>query len=456
MVMAPSPSMPDTRYADSNGVSIAYQVVGDGPTDVVMVPGFGSHLERALGASSSGPLLPPVVVVLPARPSRQARDWAIRSGSPEALPGIEQRKDDLKAVMDEVGVERASLIGDSDGGPLAILYAATYPGRVENLVLINTYSKRVSSPDHAPALSPEFYEGFAAQVDKHWGEPIAVDLVAPSSDAEFQRWWAASLRASMSPAAARAMVAMNTAIDVREALPAIRLPTLVIHRTGDAATPVEGGRFIAEHVEVARFLELPGVDHFPWLGDPEPLLVAIEEFVTGERSGSVTNQVLASMLFTDIVSSTEKAVRLGDREWTSLLKTHDGIVAAEVSRHEGREVKHTGDGSLSVFEGPARAARCWLSIASRVEEIGIAIRGGLHTSEVEVVDGDVRGLGVHIAARLMGLAAPGELIVSSVVRDLSVGCGLGFTERGPHKLKGVPGEWQVYGVAKPTTGRGIS
>jgi pimeloyl-ACP methyl ester carboxylesterase/class 3 adenylate cyclase len=442
------PAMPETRYADSGGVSIAYQVVGDGPITVVMVPGFGSHLERAWE-------LPRLAHFYHRLSSFSRLILLDKRGtglsdrvSPDALPGIEQRKDDLKAVMDQVGVERCSLIGHSDGGPLAILFAATYPDRVENLVLINSYAKRVSSPDHSPALTPEFFAGFAAQVAEHWGEPIAVDLLAPGSDAEFGRWWASNLRASMSPAAARAMVAMNATIDVREALGAIHVPTLVIHRAGDAATPVEGGRYLAEQIDEATLLELPGADHFPWMGDAESVLVAIEEFVTGQRSGSVSNQVLASILFTDIVSSTEKASQLGDREWTSLLKTHDGVVASEVARHGGREVKHTGDGSLSVFEGPARAARCWLSIAGRLDEFGIALRGGLHTSEVEVVDGDVRGIGVHIAARLLGLASPGELIVSSVVRDLSMGSGIEFSERGRHELKGVPGEWLVYGVTR--------
>lgn len=442
------PSLPETRYADSGGVSIAYQVVGEGPIDVVMVPGFGSHLERAWE-------LPRLAHFYHRLSSFSRMILLDKRGtglsdrvSPDALPGIEQRKDDLKAVMDEAGVERASMIAHSDGGPLAILFAATYPDRVENLVLINTYAKRISSEDHAVGLSPEFYAAFSDEVAQHWGEPLMVDLLAPGSDPEFHRWWAATLRGSMSPAAARAMVAMNKAIDVREALPAIHVPTLVIHRSGDAATPVEGGRYIADHIDGARLLELDEDDHFPWMGDAEQILVAIEEFVTGHRSGAVSNQVLASMLFTDIVSSTEKAAQLGDREWTSLLKTHDGIVAAEVSRHGGREVKHTGDGALSVFEGPARAARCWLSIAGRVADLGLEIRGGLHTSEVEVVDGDVRGLGVHIAARLMGLASPGELIVSSVVRDLSVGSGIDFAERGRHELKGVPGEWTVYGLTR--------
>lgn len=452
MTAQPPSTVPQTRYADSDGVGIAYQVLGEGPIDVVMVPGFGSHLEHAwahpklahfyhrLSSFSRLTLL-----------DKRGTGLSDRV-SPDQLPGIEQRKDDLKAVMDAVGIERASLVAASDGGPLAILFAATYPERVENLVLINTYARRVSSADHEPALSPEAFAVFAQDVTDHWGEPIAIELLAPSSaaDPDLRTWWATSLRASMSPAAARAMVAMNAAIDVRQALPAVHVPTLIIHRTGDGATPVEGGRFLAENIGGARILELAGDDHFHWLGDSEAILGAIEEFVTGARSGMATNLALVSMLFTDIVSSTEKAARLGDREWAALLKTHDGIVHSEVQKQGGREVKHTGDGSLSVFEGPARAARSWLSISSRVREVGLEIRGGLHTSEVEMVDGDVRGLGVHIAARLMGLATPGELIVSSVVRDLSAGSGLTFEDRGSQVLKGVPGEWHVYSVTNST------
>lgn len=437
-----------TRYAESGEASIAYQVVGNGPVDLVMIPGFGSHLEQAwehpklahfynrLASFSRLTLL-----------DKRGTGLSDRV-SPNELPGIEQRKDDLKAVMDEVGIERAALLAASDGGPLAMLFAATNPDRVEGLILMNTYARRVSSPDHDAALSPEFYAGFIDLVTENWGEPIAAELLAPGSahDPVFREWWATSLRASMSPGAARAMVAMNAAIDVRNALPAIHTPTLVIHRTGDGGSPVAGGRFIAENIEGARFLELPGDDHFPWLGDAETVLSAIEEFVTGGLSGGVTNYALASVLFTDIVSSTERAARLGDRDWSALLKTHDGIVAGEVARHGGRKIKSTGDGSLSVFEGPARAARCWSAISGRLGDIGLVIRGGLHTSEVELVDGDVQGLGVHIAARLMDLASPGELIGSSVVRDLAVGSGLQFADRGTQELKGVPGEWRVFGV----------
>lgn len=439
-------SMPDTRYADSDGVSIAYQVVGDGPLDIVKIPGFGSHLERAWE-------LPRLAHYYHRLSSFSRLTLLDKRGtglsdrvSPDALPGIEQRMEDLEAVMDAVGIDRASLVAHSDGGPLAILFAATHPERVENLVLINTYAKRVSSPDHSAALSPEFYGAFTAMVAEQWGQPIAVDLMAPGSDEEFHRWWAASLRGSMSPAAARAMVAMNTDIDVREALSAVHVPTLVIHRTDDAATPVDGGRFLAATIGGAQLLELPGADHFPWMGDVDALLGPLEEFITGERPGSAASRILASVLFTDIVSSTERAAELGDREWTSLLRTHDGIVSSEVARHGGRQVKHTGDGTLTVFDGPARASRCWLAIADRVGRIGLDIRGGLHTSEVEVVGEDVRGLGVHIAARLLDLAAPGELLTSSVVKDLSVGSGLEFTERGMRELKGVPNQWMTYRV----------
>ncbi len=441
-------STPETRYADSEGVGIAYQVFGEGPVDLVMIPGFGSHLEMAWDY--------PRLARFHHQLSSFARVTVLdKRGtglsdrvSPNDLPGIEQRKDDLKAVMDAAGVEQAAMLATSDGGPLAMLFAATYPDRVQNLILINSYAKRLSSPDHPEGFSPESYDGFIQMVTDNWGEAVGAEILAPSSadDPEFRNWWAASLRASMSPGAAKAMVAMNSAIDVREALPAIQAPTLVIHRSGDQGSPVESGRYIARNIAGARLLELPGDDHFPWLGDSDAVLAAIEEFVTGHRSGAVSNHALASVLFTDIVSSTEKAATLGDREWTALVKTHDGVVEGEVARFGGRQVKQTGDGSLSVFEGPARAVRCWQSMAKRLRDVGLDIRGGLHTSEVEMVNGDVRGLGVHIAARLMDVAEPGDLAVSSVVRDLSVGSGLGFTDLGSHSLKGVPGEWQVYGV----------
>lgn len=442
-------SIPETRYAESDGVSIAYQVLGDGPIDLVMVPGFASHLEHAWQhpklAHFYHRLASHSRLILLDKRGTGLSDRV----PPNDLPGIEQRKDDLKAVLDAVGTTRAALIGVSDGGPLAILFAATYPERTRSLVVVNSYARRVSSVDHEPALTPEQYAGFVQAATQNWGEPVLIEDLAPGSatDPELRQWWATGLRLSMSPGAARAMLEMNADIDVRGALPAVHVPTLIIHRSGDHACPVAGGRFIADNIEGARFLELPGDDHFPWLGDAETILGEIESFVTGGRAGPAPSFVLASMLFTDIVSSTQRAAELGDQRWGALLKTHDGIVHSEVGRFGGREVKHTGDGSLSVFEGPARAVRCWLSICDRMQEIGLEIRGGVHTSEVEVVNGDLRGLGVHIAARLMDLAGPGELVVSSVVHDLSTGSGLGYADRGRHDLKGVPGEWQVYAVA---------
>ncbi len=446
MKQTPFPSKPAVRYAESDDVSIAYMTLGEGP-DVVMIPGFGSHLERAWE-------LPQLAHFYNRIASFSRLTLLDKRGtglsdrvSPDALPGIEQRMEDLLSVMDQAGIDSGSLVGHSDGGPLATLFAASYPSRVERLVLINTYAKRISSPDYPHAIAPEFYEGFKTMIREEFGGPVGADLLAPGADSSFQEWWAGTLRASMSPAAARAMTAMNTDIDVRHALSAIHAPTLVIHRTDDSANPIDGARDIAAQIEGATILELPGADHFPWMGDAEPVLTAIEEFVTGDSVEPVASHVLANILFTDIVSSTEKAADLGDREWSALLKTHDSIVATEVGRHGGRVVKHTGDGFMTVFEGPARAVGCWRAIAKRVEGVGLAIRGGLHTSEVEVVeDGDLRGLGVHIAARLIGEASPDQLIVSSVVRDLSVGAGIDYEELGSRELKGVPGTWQVYAV----------
>ena len=446
MSQATFPAKPEVKYAESGEVSIAYMTVGEGP-DVVMVPGFGSHLERAWEFPRLAHFYHRLASFCRLTLLDKRGTGLSDRVSPDALPGIEQRMEDLKAVMDQAGVDTGSLIGHSDGGPLAILFAATYPSRVDHLVLVNTYAKRICSPAYPHALPPEVYEGFKTMVSEGFGGPVAADVLAPGADVSFQEWWAGTIRASMSPAAARAMMAMNTDIDVREALPAVHVPTLVIHRVDDAANPLEGARDIASQIGGAVIVELPGADHFPWMGDSESVLTQIEQFITGAPVGAASSQMLASVLFTDIVSSTERLAELGDREWSSLLKTHDGIVAAEVVRHGGREVKHTGDGFMTVFEGPARAVRCWLSIARRVNEVGLAIRGGLHTSEVEVVaDGDIRGLGVHIAARLIGMASPDELIVSSVVRDLSVGSGIDYQDRGQRELKGVPGSWQLYGV----------
>jgi class 3 adenylate cyclase len=441
---------PVTRYVRNGDASIAYQVTGEGPLDLVMVPGFPSHLElawqyprlahfyRRLASFSRLILL-------------DKRGIGLSDRVPNAeLPGVEQRMEDLLAVLDAVGSERAALVGASDGGPLAMLFAATHPERTWRLVVINSYACRMRTEGYPWAPTAEEWQGFQDAILESWGQPVFVEMLAPSmvDDRRFLDWWAGFLRQSVSPGAAVAILRMNALIDIRSVLPAIHTPTLVLHRVGDRINPVGGARFIAEQIPEAHLVEMEGSDHHPWIGDAETILSEIEGFATGTRQGPQAEQVLGTMLFTDIVDSTKTAARLGDRRWTALMETHDSVVRMELEAFRGREIKATGDGFVALFDGPARAIRCGLAIRDHLRDLGIDIRAGVHTSEVELVGDDIRGLGVHVAARIMGLAGAGDVIVSSVVRDLTVGSGLSFTDRGRHTLKGVPGEWQVFAVGR--------
>jgi class 3 adenylate cyclase len=437
---------PTTRYARSGDAGIAYQVIGRGPLDALLVPGFPSHLELAWEnprvARFYRHLASFCRLVIMDKRGIGLSDRV----PPSELPGLEQRADDIRAVLDDAGVERASLVGASDGGPIAALFAATYPDRTDRLVLINTYARRLRTEDYPWGPTAEEWESFQREAEEHWGEPLFLEVLAPHHvrDAEFTDWWARFLRQSISLRAAVAYLAMNSGIDIRAVLPAIHLPTLVLHRLDDRINPVAGGRFIASRIPGARLVELAGADHYPWLGDTATLVGEIEHFLTGERRGPDPDRVLATLLFTDIVTSTETAARLGDRDWRELLESHRDLVRAELKRFAGREIGTTGDGFLALFDGPARAVRCALAIIDRLDGLGIRIRAGVHTSEVELVGDDVAGVGVHIAARIMALAEPGEALVSSVVRDLALGSGLGFADRGRHTLKGVEGEWALF------------
>lgn len=444
-------SRPETRYARSGDVSIAYQVVGRGPLDVVMVPGFPSHLELAWEHPRLAHLYRRLasfsrLILL------DKRGVGLSDRVPVSeLPGVEQRMDDLSAVLDAVGVERAALIGASDGGPLAAVFAATYPERAEALVLVNSYACRIRAEGYPWAPTAEEWATFQDAISERWGEPLFAEVLAPTlaDDPAFLDWWATFLRQSVSPGAATAILRMNAEIDVRSVLPAIHAPTLVLHRVGDRINPVDGARFMAAQIPGARLVELPGEDHHLWVGDSEPVVAEIETFLTGERREPVADHVLATLLFTDIVGSTRTAAELGDRRWSALLETHRDLVRAQLARFGGREVDTTGDGFLAVFDGPARAIRCALAVNARLGDLDIRIRTGVHTSEIELAGGDVRGLGVHVAARIMALAGPGEVLVSGVVRDLAVGSGLTFAERGEVELKGVPGRWLVFEASAP-------
>jgi pimeloyl-ACP methyl ester carboxylesterase len=439
---------PVTRYAKSGEYSIAYQVVGDAPLDLVYVPGFVSHVEATWDDPDYARFLDRLASF-----SRlimfDKRGTGLSDRVPvKLLPTLEERMDDVRAVMDAAGSERAALFGVSEGGPMSMLFATTYPERVSALVLYGTYAKRVRATDYPWAPTLEEHRERLETVERDWGGPVDVAVWAPSNvdDERFKRWWAQFLRLGASPAAARAVLEMTLEIDVRDILPAIRVPTLVMHRQGDRRIDVGGSRYLAERIPNARFVELEGGDHLVWVGDSEAVGEEIGEFLTGTRHVAEPSRVLATVLFTDMVESTSRAVALGDARWRALISDHDRLVRAELARFRGREIDRRGDGFLAIFDGPARAIRCALSIVERVHELGIQIRAGLHTGELDVIESGIAGIAVHTGARVMGLAGPDEVLITSTVRDLVAGSGLSFSDRGVHELKGVPGSWRILRV----------
>ena len=435
-----------TRYADSGGVSIAYQVHGEGALDLVFVPGFVSHVEllwespqlarfmRRLGAFAR-------IVVF----DKRGQGLSDRPADP---PTLEESMDDLRAVLEAAACERPAILGISEGGPMSMLFAATYPERISSLILYGTYARMVRSDDFPLGIPGEALDRWGEMVRQEWGGPVGLRHWAPSAigDPEFERWWARLLRQGTSPAGAIALFDLYRKLDVRGALSSIDVPALVLHRAEDRIVPVRQGRFLAERIEGARLVELEGADHLAWTGDQDTLLDEVEEFLTGARRAREPERALATVLFTDIVASTETAAGLGDRRWRDLLERHDAIVRRQLAVHRGREVKTMGDGFLATFDGPARAIRCATAITEAVREIGLEVRTGIHTGEVELIGDDVGGMAVNIGARIGALAAPEEVLVSSTVRELVVGSGLDFAERGTHTLKGAPDEWRLFAV----------
>jgi pimeloyl-ACP methyl ester carboxylesterase len=433
---------PETRYAKSGDVNIAYQVVGEGPLDLVLVPGFVSHLENDWDEPRSASFLERLASFC--RLIRFDKRGTGLSDRPAGLPDLETRMDDVRAVMDAVESERASLFGYSEGGPMCMLFAATYPERTAALIVYGTYAKRRDPNEDYPwAPTWEQRLAYAEEVERAWGDEADLGTMAPNADAAMIRWWRARARASASPGAARDLVLMNSEIDVRAVLPTITAPTLVMHRTHDRDSRVEEGRYIADHIPGARFVELPGDDHLPWM-DSDQVLDEIEEFLTGVRRGPDHDRLLVTVLFTDIVGSTERATQLGDRPWRDVLERHNAVVRRQLERFRGREIATAGDGFLAVFDGPGRGVRAAQAIVDSVRALGLEVRAGLHTGEVEVAGSDIRGVAVHLGARVAALAGAGEVLVSSTVRDLVAGSGIEFSDRGVHSLKGVPGEWHLY------------
>jgi class 3 adenylate cyclase/pimeloyl-ACP methyl ester carboxylesterase len=437
---------PETRYTKSGDVHIAYQVTGDGPFDLVFVPGFVSHLEAQWDEPDNAAMLRRLSSF-----SRLIRFDKRGTGLSDRgpIPTLEQRMDDVRAVMDAVGSERAVLLGVSEGGPMSLLFAATYPARTSALILYGSYARRVWAPDHPFGRTTADMEKVLAVMEREWGGPMGIETWAPSrmADERYKRWWANYLRQAASPGAAISVMKMNMEIDVRHILASVRVPTLILHRTGDRLTLVEQGRYLASRIPGAMYVELPGDDHSPFSGDMARLIDEIEEFVTGVRGGGEDDRVLATVMFTDIVGSTERAASAGDRQWRDLLAQHHATVRRELARFRGREIDTAGDGFLATFDGPARAVRCAARVVDAVRPLGLEVRAGLHTGECEILGEKVSGIAVHVGARVAALARAGEVLVSSTVKDLVAGSGLQFQARGTQVLKGVPGEWPIFAFA---------
>jgi pimeloyl-ACP methyl ester carboxylesterase len=424
------------RYAKSGDVNIAFEVTGAGPFDLVLVSGFVSHLDSDWAHPESARFLERLGVF--GRLIRFDKRGTGLSDRSVGLPDLEARMDDVRTVMDAVGSERAVLFGYSEGGPMSVLFAATYPQRTMSLVLYGTYAKRANPDDDYPwAATWAERVAYADEVEREWGVEYDLGRMAPGVDASVARWWAERSRAAASPAAARDLILMNSQIDVRAVLPSVQAPTLVLHRSGDLDARVEEGRYIAERIPNARFVELAGDVHIPWW-EPDQIVAEIEEFLTGVRPAPVSDRVLATVLFTDLVGSTEKVRELGDAAWSRLLGSHHDVVRRELARFGGEEVDTAGDGFLALFDGPARAIRCALALDPAVRELGLQVRAGVHTGEVERPRGSgPRGIAVHTGARIAAQAEAGEVMVSATTRDLVAGSGLQFADRGEFVLKGV-------------------
>jgi class 3 adenylate cyclase len=441
---------PKTRYARSGDVNIAYQIAGEGPIDLVYVPGWVSNIETAWEDPHVSRFLQRLasfsrLILFDKRGTGLSDRVSISD-----LPTLEQRMDDVRAVMDAADSPRAALFGASEGGVMCALFGATYPDRTAALVLYGSYAKGTATADYPHGLAErEAIDEFIEALTELWddaGGLLNVWAPSASDDPVTQAAFGRYLRTGASPSAVVALTRMNAAVDIRHVLPVIAVPTLVIHRSEDMIVTVEAGRDLAAKIHGAKYVELPGEDHLWFHGDADAILGEVEEFLTGTRAAEIIDRILATVMFTDIVDSTRKAAALGDRRWRNLLARHDTLMRRELERHRGREVKTLGDGFLATFDGPARAIRCACSARDAMRGLGVEVRAGLHTGECELIGDDLGGIAVNIGARVGSVAGPGEVLVSRTVTDLVAGSGIEFTDRGVYSLKGVPGEWQLYAV----------
>jgi class 3 adenylate cyclase len=441
--------VPSTHYVKSDDVYIAYQVLGEGPLDLIFVPGFVSNVEAIWQSPCRSAFFRRLasfcrVILFDKRGTGM-------SDRGSQIFTLEQRMHDVQTILNEVGSERAALFGISEGGPMSLLYAATYPERTSALVLYGCYAKRSWSPDYSFGWTDEQWKRVLDNIEHHWGTPqgISVTMWAPSiaNDPRAAEDLASYFRASASPGAAASIMKMNREIDVRHILPATRVPTLILHRTSERVIDVEHARYMARHIPGSKLVELRGEDHMAWFGDQDSILDEVEQFLTGRRHAHESERVLATLLFADIAGSTARAATLGDKSWRDLLAEFYARVREVLHQYRGREINTSGDGFLATFDGPARAVRCASAIRDTVRSLNLEVRCGLHTGECEIVGNDIAGIAVHTGARVAALAAPGEVLVSQTVRDLVAGSDLILEEYGTYTLKGVPNEWRLFRAA---------
>jgi pimeloyl-ACP methyl ester carboxylesterase len=446
---------PRTRYTKSGGVNIAYQVIGDGPIDLVYTIGWVSNIDVIWEEPSYARFLERLasftrLIIYDKRGTGLSDRVSVNE-----LPTMEQRMDDVRAVMDAAGSEKAALLGISEGGPLCILMAATYPARVRALILIGAYAAGERAADAIGARTPEEWHRMITFLEENWGEEASNDALrarAPSvyNDPQFRRWWDRYLRSAASPGAVVALTEMNEQIDVRSALLAISVPSLILHADGDRAVFADNGRYLAQSIRGARYIEYASQDHLPWVvpSDANIVASAIEELLTGKHSEPEHKRLLVTVLYTDTVESTAQGAQIGDERWRNLIETHQRLAREEVERQRGRLLKWTGDGIVATFDGPARAIRAACNLRDALASHGISTRAGLHTGECEVIGDDLGGIAMSIGSRVESLASPGEVLVSSTVKDLVAGSGIEFADRGEHTLKGVPGQWRILAVER--------